>query len=658
MLQATVIGHAAHADEVVTRLQRAGAIDIERIDIERGGVTRPPAEEQRRYDLDERIARAQFVRDFLGKYHEADVAFGAFISEKVHLGTAEFDELDTSEAFDELYRECEHISSRLGEIERERAHLHALQHDLAPWADMHLQIAQWTGTEHVALFAGTVPLSQAGAIRQALRDAVDELSIAEVGRDRDREAWVVMAHRSTLAETRAALALTEFTEVTFPDLSDYPAEEISRAHSRLEALDTEQQTLVARAAELETHYLHVFALVQALHTRREALEVRDNFAATERTFTARGWVPERGRADLEAVLEPVGDELDVSFDQPQPGQRVPVALQNPWFIRPFEVLTDLYGRPAYSDVDPTPLLAGFFFLFFGMCLGDVGYGVVLGIAAYLIKTRLDVGAGVKRFMDLLIAGGLASVLVGVATRSYFALSYEQLPGFLRYEPVLDPLEDIIVLLIVSVIIGVVHVLFGVFINVYRLVKAGDWATAIQEDLSSVLLLAGLGATALTGDVNVLWLTLGIGIVLKGRVIEAIVVDRSPLRALLGLPKGLLGLYGLTGFISDFLSYTRLAALGLASLLVGQVMNILATMVSGAPWGIGLVAAVLILVVGHAFNIVINLLGAFVHPARLQFVEFFSKFYEAGGRAYAPFSRRTTALVLHPAAGEQEGGTHS
>ncbi|MDP2401529.1 MAG: V-type ATPase 116kDa subunit family protein, partial [Actinomycetota bacterium] len=162
----------------------------------------------------------------------------------------------------------------------------------------------------------------------------------------------------------------------------------------------------------------------------------------------------------------------------------------------------------------------------------------------------------------------------------------------------------------------------------------------------------------TGDVAVMWWTLGIGVVLKGRVIEAIVVDRSPLRALIGLPKGLLGLYGLTGFISDFLSYTRLAALGLASLLVGQVMNILATMVSGAPWGIGLVAATLILVVGHAFNIVINLLGAFVHPARLQFVEFFGKFYEAGGRAYAPFSRRTTSLVLHPAAGEQEGGTHS
>ncbi len=492
---------------------------------------------------------------------------------------------------------------------------------------------------------------------QSLRDSVTEVSVAEVGSDSERQAWVVMAHCSVLTAVRSTLAFTEFSEASFPGLADYPAEEISRTLNRLADLDPEEAALKRRASELEPHYAHTFALVQALLTRRDALEVRDNFAATERTFMAHGWVPERSHDALERSLSPVGDEVDVSFAAPKPGQLVPVALENPWFLRPFEVLTDLYGRPTYGGIDPTPLLAGFFFLFFGMCIGDVGYGVVLMVAAYLIKTRLDIAPGVQRFMDLLIAGGLSSVFVGIAMRSYFALSTEQLPGFLRYEPLLDPLEDIITLLIASVVIGVVHVLFGVFVNVYRLVKAGDWPTAVQEDLSSVLLLVALGVTALTGEFAWFGWSVAVSTVLKGRIIEAL-LERKPLRALIGIPKGLLGLYGLSGYVSDFLSYTRLAALGLASLLVGQVMNILAGMVSGAPWGIGLVAGALILVVGHAFNLVINLLGAFVHSARLQFVEFFGKFYEAGGRAYAPFARRTASLVLHPVAGEQEGGSHS
>lgn len=655
MLQVTVIAHAAHIDEVVTRLQAAQVVEIEQIEIESDGVSRPPAEDERRHVLDEQIARAQFVRDFLARYHTADVAFGAFISEKIHISETEFEQLSAGEEFTALYRECETIAARLSEIERERTHLATLLRELAPFSDLRLQIAQWTDTDRVALMFGTVPLAYAETIRQALRDSVTEVSVAEVGRDNDREAWVVMAHRSALAAVRSVLALTEFSEVSFPGLSDYPAEEISRIRDRLVQLDLEEAALKQRAGELEPHYAHAFALVQALLTRRDALEVRDDFVATERTFMVRGWVPERLRGALEESLLPVGDEIDVSFANPAPGQSVPVALENPWFLRPFEVLTDLYGRPAYGGIDPTPLLAGFFFLYFGMCVGDAGYGAVLMITAHLIKTRLDVAAGVRRFMDLLIAGGLSSVLVGIATRSYFALSAEELPGFLRYEPLLDPLEDIVTLLIVSVVIGVVHVLFGVFVNVYRLTKAGDWPSAVQDDLSSVLLLVALGVTALTGEFAWFGWAVVISTLLKGRVIEAL-LERKPLRALIGIPKGLLGLYGLSGYVSDFLSYTRLAALGLASLLVGQVMNILAGMVSGAPWGIGLVAGGLILVVGHAFNLVINLLGAFVHSARLQFVEFFSKFYEAGGRVFAPFARRSASLVLHPVAGEQEGGS--
>ncbi|MBW6468036.1 MAG: hypothetical protein K0B85_02615 [Coriobacteriia bacterium] len=658
MQKVSVIGHVAVLDETVRLLQRAGVVEVAVREVPLDAVGALEPDQDRLNVLEERVARAAFVRDFLGRFHTSDAPFSTFVTEKVHLSVSEFEHLADDGSFGELCGECDLMAERLGVIERERTRLHTLVHDLAPWEDLHLQISQWKGTEHVVLFTGTVPLSASKGVRQALRDAVTDVSVAEVGESAQREAWVVMAHVDSLDEVRAILSLTEFIEVSFPGLEDYPAEERARATAMLEALDAEHDKIVARATELAAvDHSHAVALVQALLSQRDAEEIRADFAGTERAFLVSGWIAEVERENLLAALGPVQADVDVTFDEPAPGDRVPVILANPPLVRPFEVLTDLYGRPRYGDVDPTPLLAGFFFLFFGMCIGDVGYGLMLGTATWLIKNRLDVAPGVRKFMDLLMLGSVASILVGVATRSYFALSEESLPAFLRYRPLVDPLEEVMTLLLVSVALGVVHVSLGVVTSAYRRWQAGDRAGAVFVDLSTIALFAALGvAIALPSVIGwLLPLSFGLAVVFKGRMLETIFVQRSVKATLFGFGTGLLGLYGLVGYASDFLSYTRLAALGLASLLVGDVMNRLAGLVSDIPFGVGFLAAALILIIGHTFNVVINLLGAFVHPTRLQFVEFFSKFYEGGGRSFAPFAPRTKSVVLHPDPGAPEGG---
>ncbi len=418
----------------------------------------------------------------------------------------------------------------------------------------------------------------------------------------------------------------------------------------------------------------------------------------------RGWVPEARVAELSEALEPASANVDLDVAPPSSDDDPPVELDNPWWLRPFEVLTDLYGRPRYGDLDPTPLLAGFFFLFFGMCIGDAGYGLVLMVAAWYIKRHLDVAAGVRRFMDLLIAGGISSIIVGILTRSYFALTAEQLPEFMRYKPLFDLPQEILNLLIFSIVLGVIHVLFGVGINMYRLARAGDYESLVLDDGSTLLFLASVAAAVVFGEHALPIIVSGITVatIAKGRVHSApmkpqaaawdrglgwawaifailfvelaafglgsglawpfvaattvgIAASKGVRATVVGALSGLYELYGMTGYLSDFLSYSRLAALGLASLLVGNVMNILATLVgsAGAIWWI---AGALILIVGHTFNVVINLLGAFVHPTRLQFVEFFSKFYEGGGENFSPFAVRAQSVVLHPDQGGQEGGS--
>lgn len=720
MLKVTVLAHQSVMDELVARMQRAGVLDIESAPAELPAVE-IASDDARLRQLEEALADATFVRDFLGRYHTSEQAFGAFVSEKIHMNTEEYHALSADTGALRLYRECEDISSRSATLVRERARLQQLAKDLAPWEGLHLQISRWKGTEHVVLFAGTVPASQGAAIRQALRDTTCDVSVEELQSVGGCAAWVVMAHYSVLDAVRATLSLTDFQEVAFPGLADYPAEERSRALARADEITEELAELDERANTLaEQHHSRAVARVEAIASDLDSLTVREQFGATERTFAVGGWVQASQRDELESALEPLALDVDVTLEEPAEDDAPPVVLRNPWFIRPFETLTDLYGLPRYDELDPTPLLAPFFLTFFSICIGDVGYGLMLIVGAWLLKTKLDIAPGVKRFMDLLMFGGAGAMVVGVLFGSYFALDWTMVKTavpFLDALQVLDPLQELPTFLVITVVLGMTQVFFGVLVAAYDLARRGDKASAFFDQISTILMFAALGVAVAVPSLTMAAVVLGIGItvVFKGRALEAafgadgvpgwdralgmgwmvlvilalggwafalplplgwalvaatvlgLAVSKTARRAVVALLGGLYAVYGMTAFIGDILSYTRLAALGLSGSLVGMVFNTLAGLVMAGAGGLfdkggasivgGIVVVVLaslVFVVGHVFNVVINLLGAFVHPARLQFVEFFSKFYEGGGRSFKPFAHRTKSLVLHAGEVRQEG----
>jgi V/A-type H+-transporting ATPase subunit I len=520
-------------------------------------------------------------------------------------------------------------------------------------------MARWRDTQHVVLIVGVIAELEAADVRQQLRECCAEVSVAEVGRAGTREAWIVMIHRDMLEEVRTALTLTEFQEASFPaELEDYPAEEIAKSQERLDDLAKERSGLVHRAEGLAAeNYEYMFALVQSLLTERDNVEVRTELSSTDSTFVLTGWVQTKRRDELEKALTGLDTEVDLSFAKPERGEDVPIELTNGRFVKPFQIITDLYGRPSYWQIDPTPLLAGFFFIFFGICIGDFVYGAMLIGGALFIKHRLDVAPGVKAFMDMLVLGGVASMIVGVLTRSYLALPPEQLPSFLQYEPLLDPLPDIMMFLVISVVLGLVHITVAFVADAYLAVTDGRWLDALQEDVPVIVFMYLVVAAILFPEYMSTLLVVAFVqlIVLKSRTLD-VLLGKKPPRALISAPfKGFLGAYDLIGYGSDLLSYTRLAALGIASLMVGSAMARMAGLVSEIPVG-GLLLAALILLAGNTFNVLISLLGAFVHPTRLQYVEFFDKFYVASGRNFRPLAPRTERLVLQPreAAGEEGG----
>ncbi|MDO8848859.1 MAG: V-type ATP synthase subunit I [Coriobacteriia bacterium] len=720
MLKVTVLAHRSVMDDLVARMQRAGVLEIESQPAELPAVE-VAADDERLRRLEEYFAYATFVRDFLASFHTSDRPFGAFVSEKIHLNTAEYEAMQADSTFLQVYRECEAISSQTATLERERARLKSLADDLLPWESLHLQISRWSGTEHVVLFTGIVPSAEGPAVRQALREVTPDVTVEELQSVRGRAAWVVMAHCSTLDEVQAALALTSFQEVSFPGLEDSPAEERAIALARVEEIGEELELLAASAYTLaEAHYEQSVALVEAVGSDIDAVRVREHFGKTDCTFVVSGWVRASRREELEAALAPLGTEVDVTLQEPAEDDNPPVELDNPRFIRPFEVLTDLYGLPRYDEIDPTPLLAPFFLAFFGICVGDVGYGLMLIAGAWYIKNKVDVAPGVKRFMDLLMVGGGGAMVMGVLFGSYFALDFSVIQ---KYAPplaalrVLDPLDQLPTFLIITIALGITQVTFGVLLATYDLARRGDRAAAFFDQFSTVLLFVAIAVAVAVPSLTLPAIVIGVAgtAVFKGRALQAamgstdvpvwdralggawlalvvgaltgwafglslplgwavlaltvvgLAISKTTRRTLVALLGGLYAVYGMSAFIGDILSYTRLAALGLSGALVGMVFNTMAGMVIEGAGGLfesggtgiigGIVVVVLgslVFVVGHIFNVVINLLGAFVHPARLQFVEFFSKFYQGGGRIHRPFAKRTKSLVLHAGEARQKG----
>jgi V/A-type H+-transporting ATPase subunit I len=725
MRRVEVIGYRPVLDAVLEELQRLGALQVTAgpEGLETEGFA---PEDERRRVLDEYAADARFVRDFLARYHTPTQPFATFVSEKFHFSVEEFERLEGGTALLHLYRACDDLADRLASLERERQRLLALVKDLEPWLQVHLQIDRFRGTDHVALFTGTVPSTDGTRIRAQLREVSPYVSVEEYGGAGLRTAWIVLVHRCCVDEVRSALSATRFVEVTFPGLSDYPAQESAIATERLSAIGAELTSLHERAASLSAErYDEAAAIVEAIAGDHASAVVRDSIGRTQSTFVATGWVPAAREAELEGALQSFGGDLDVAFSDPTDEDDPPVELDNPRWLKPFEVLTDLYGRPAYREIDPTPLLAPFFLLFFSICVSDVGYGAMLIAGAWLIKHRLDVAPTVKRFMDLMMWGGAGAMAVGVVFASYFALPVEALPAPLRALQILDPLAQLPMFLIATIVLGVVQVFFGVGISAYDSIRRGDTATAVAEQLSTIFMFAMVGTsvavwsanpaagkallvvgllgtillqgrsleTALNGKdlaawdraVGLAWLALMLAWivslalggpsvvlwVLLGVTFVGLFVSKAVRKGVVAFLGGAYAVYGMSAFLGDVLSYARLAALGLSGALVGMVFNLLAGMVwepagrlwvsGGAGWlwaALVVVAATAVFVFGHVFNVVINLLGAFVHPARLQFVEFFGKFYEGGGKSFAPFRLVTKSVVLHAGAARQEGGTGS
>ncbi len=649
MLRVTILATEDLGEDLVETLHAMSAVELtdacSEHEEELGNSLRRGERDLRGARLD--LARADFVLDVLGRREEKKGGFlSSFIRERAHLTYEEFmtirRRVDLESAYEELEAldiELRHLESRSEELRKQREHLE-------PWKSLGVSPADLGSLERTAFRAWAMSEVTFEAWAEEMEGACPSAVWGEAGRSRGRVHVAALVHLSELEACDSIAARHGLEPFSLQALSGTVREAIERLERELEYNEVRKERLLQRMRSFLPSRPDFLALHDYLRNHLEKLEAQKNLARTERTVILRGWV-EEGRADeLRQALGWMEDMAYIEFSPPGEGEEPPVLLKNRRRVKPAENLIELFGLPNSSETDPTPFVAPYFILFFGMCIGDVGYGLILAAAFWLARRKLDVTPKTKSFFQLFMYCGLAAMAVGVFTRGYFGIEAEKLPEFLKFPGSLDVLMNPIPIMIVCIALGLSHISLGVAIEMIDNIRNNSLWTGLCEQGTTLLMWAGLAVTALGAGLKAgLLRTCGIYAMAAG-ALGVVLLSNIGSRTWAGkVFGGLYNLYGLfASTIGDVASYLRLYALGLATVAIGSVINLMAGMVFKVPLA-GVLLLLVVLAGGHLFNLAINFLGAFVHPLRLQYVEFFGKFYEDGGRPFRPFGIRLEKAVL-------------
>ena len=386
--------------------------------------------------------------------------------------------------------------------------------------------------------------------------------------------------------------------------------------------------------------------------RAEKYKVLSKLSQRNHVFVISGYVPKNLANDLSASLE---HNYSVAVEVLDAEDDAPILLKNAYVTEPVETVVKTFAMPRKGEIDPTSIMAFFYYVFFGLMLSDAAYGLIMVIGCGLALAKFkNMELGMKKSLRMFMYCGISTTFWGVMFGSYFGdavavvsstfFGHEVTIPPVWFEPVNDPMR----MLMFSFLLGIIHLFTGLGVKLYQCIKAKDYMSALTDCIFWYMLVGGgivylfhvdmfLSMAGLSTKLPTVWANVAAIIAAAGALGIILLSARSG-SAGKRLAKGAYALYGVTSWLSDILSYSRLLALGLATGVIATVFNKMGSMFGGGI--IGAIIFILVFAVGHTLNIGVNLLGAYVHTNRLQFVEFFGKFYEGGGREFKPFAANT------------------
>jgi V/A-type H+-transporting ATPase subunit I len=523
----------------------------------------------------------------------------------------------------------------------------ALQTQLEGWKELSYDISVSGETETTVRMTGTLPAANLQILQEELKTHADKSIIEHIATEGGHASCVIQVWKDEQKKCEEIATRLGWTEVELPQLEGKPAELYEQARMQeKELLAKKKKNNVARS-QLAVELPNLMKVATFITWLDEKQSVRESLAETESTFTLLGWMPKKRMQHLEAKMQKISPAIAMVKVKPEKGEEPPVLLKNPLPVTPFESVTNLYGLPLPSEMDPTSSLSLFFILYFALCLTDAGYGLVIalifGIAIWMKKLSIQQA----RLAWLLFIGGIVTFFVSIPFGGWFGLTPEQVPAFLTKETAsgllfkgqvwnLNQEQGITFLQNLSLFLGITHLFFGMFLAGWHKWIHARKMEAIWVDFTSHLLLGAAIFYAVgpaeMADIRKYTLYGVLAIVIWGKGYGAKWFVR-PLVGLIGLVN-----FGI-GMISNSLSYLRILALGLVTGAIAAAVNQVAVEMGKLfPIWLGIPVVIGIFLMGHIVSIALNTLGSFIHSGRLQFIEFFSQFFEGGGREFKPFRR--------------------
>ncbi|MGE5560998.1 MAG: V-type ATP synthase subunit I [Chloroflexota bacterium] len=590
-------------------------------------------------------ARVKQALDLLARYESQKSGIvETFVDVKYAMTLSEYRQMTDHDYFAVVDR-VQELDARLTALQEERKQAEALAETLRPLRNLVVPLENLVPTSRCNVILGAVPLAEAPSLEADLLQVREEHHEI-VGQD-GRSIYVLAIHLTDDQRVPQALSAHGFVPLTLTGLRGLPVHCLAEAEVKLAQIDKDVAAAEDELRAIAADDIRLKAVYDGFLTAEQRQAASDQALNTPHLIVVQGWVATKRASALEQAVRGACQGAEVIFADPGEGDTPPVILDNPAITEPFQMVTNIYGAPAYHEMDPTPWLAPFFAIFFGTALGDAGYGLFMSIFFFIGMRKWNklTWAG-KRLNRLLVIIGLVSIVMGLATGSFFGdltayLPFPALNALRARLTLIDPMANPLGMMVVALAMGVVQVYTGVIAKFVAVVRGGSLTDAILDQGMWLLYLGGFVLMALAtfgilpAALAPAFKYVGFAGVL-GILLFAGRANRNPL-ARIGV--GLYALYGTINYIADVLSYSRLLALGLAGAVIGVVVNQLGFMaggfkIAGIPFGIVFVVA--ILAGGHLFNLGISAFGAFIHCARLQFVEYFSKFYEGGGRYIDPF----------------------
>ena len=526
-------------------------------------------------------------------------------------------------------------------------HLRSLITGLQPWVKLDIPL-EMNETEYVSVIHGlTGAKVQSGQLMAAVTESVPSAIVQEIGADKQQKYFSFIVLKEEKDGLYEALRPFGFSGINMADQQGTPTEAIHRYEKRIEEIEktiTENEKVLA---ELSPARKDIEYLYDLLVTQRDRARIVGEMLSTDTVFYFDGWMPAKAQDEVEELLKRYEFYYDIQV--PDADEEVPILLHNSGVATPFEAVTNMYSLPSRKDIDPTTILAPFYFVFFGMMLSDAAYGIILSALCFFVLKKYKPEGTIYKMFKMFFYCGISTFIWGALFGGWFG-DFFTVAGRTLFnkeisiDPIwFNPMDDPMKLLIFSLILGAIHLFVGMGVQAYMYFRDGKAVDAICDIILWYVLLIGLVLFGVGGMVAPALTTVGkvMSIVGAGGIL---LTGGRKKKGIVGKVTGGLGaLYGITSYLSDILSYSRLLALGLATGVVAQVINTLGSLAGGGVLGAILLTAALVF--GTIFNLAINALGAFVHSCRLMYVEFFGKFYTGGGREFRPFARKTKYVKI-------------